>query len=97
MSAVHFADLALARRLEGADAAKYADYAHARPNVVPELNPAALPVAGGLAVYASDNSPYSQAVGLGLAGPVAAAEFDRTVRRNLFRPPTCASGANVTE
>lgn len=77
MTAVRFADLTLARRLEGADAAKYADYAHARPNVAPELNPAVLPIAGGLAVYAGDNSPYSRAVGLGLAGPVAAAEFDR--------------------
>ena len=71
-----FADLALAHRLEGADAAKYADYAHARPNLLPDLNPAVLRVAGGVAVYAGDNSPYSRAVGLGLAGPVAAAEFD---------------------
>ncbi len=77
MSAAHFADLALVRRLEGADAAKYADYAHARPNVVPDLNPAVLPVAGGLAVYAGDNSPYSRAVGLGLHGPVAEADFGR--------------------
>ncbi len=77
MTVGDFADLALARRLEGADAAKYADYAHARPNVVPDLNPAVLPVAGGIAVYAGDNSPYSRAVGLGLHGPLAEAEFGR--------------------
>ncbi len=72
-----FADLDLARRLEGADAAKYADYAHARPNVVPDLNPAVLPVAGGLAVYAGAGSPYSRAVGMGLHGPMAEAELTR--------------------
>jgi GNAT superfamily N-acetyltransferase len=72
-----FADLALARRLERAEAAKYADYAHARTAVVPELNPAVLPVGGGLAVYAGANSPYSRAVGLGLDGPVPEAEFRR--------------------
>lgn len=72
-----FADLDLARRLEGADAARYADYAHARPNVMPELNPAVLPVAGGVAVYAGANSPYSRAVGMGLYGPVAEVELTR--------------------
>lgn len=72
-----FADLALARRLEGADAARYADYAHARPRIVPELNPAVLRVAGGVAVYAGAESPFSRAVGLGLHGPIAEAEFAR--------------------
>lgn len=71
------ADLALARRLEGSDAARCADYAHARPNVAPDLNPAVLRVADGVAIYAGENSPYSGAVGLGLHGPVARAEFDR--------------------
>jgi hypothetical protein len=75
--AVVFADLSLAQRLEQAEAAKYADYAHARIAVMPELNPAALPVGGGLAVYAGPNSPYSRAIGLGLDGPVPEAEFRR--------------------
>jgi hypothetical protein len=72
-----FADLALAQRLEAADAAKYADYAHARTCVVPDLNPAVLPVAGGHAIYAGANSPYSRAVGIGLSGPVSEGEFGR--------------------
>lgn len=72
-----FADLALAQRLEAADAAKYADYAHARTCVVPDLNPAVLPIAGGYAIYAGANSPYSRAVSLGLAGPVSEAEIVR--------------------
>lgn len=70
-----FADIDLARRLEAAEAAKYAAYARARPCVMPDLNPSALPVAGGVVVYAGAGSPYSRAVGLGLRGPVSAAEF----------------------
>lgn len=70
-----FADLDLARRLEGAEAAKYAAYARSRPCVMPEVNPAALRVAGGMAVYAGKGSPYNRAVGLGLDGPVSRAEF----------------------
>lgn len=70
-----FVDIDLARRLEAMEAAKYAAYARARLCVVPELNPAALAVAGGVAVYAGDGSPYSRAVGLGLNGPVSQAEF----------------------
>lgn len=65
-----FADLELARRLERAEAAKYAAYAHGRTCVMPDLNPAVLSVAGGVAVYAGGNSPYNRAVGLGLDGPV---------------------------
>ena len=37
---------------------------------MPDLNPAVLSVAGGVAVYAGGNSPYNRAVGLGLDGPV---------------------------
>jgi GNAT superfamily N-acetyltransferase len=74
---VIFADLSLACRLEAADAARYADYAHARPNIMPEVNPSVMRIAGGIAVYAGANSPFSRAVGLGLAGPVAPAEFAR--------------------
>ncbi len=72
-----FADLDLARRLEAADAAKYAAYARARPCVMPEVNPAVLEVAGGVAVYAGPQSPYNRAVGLGMHGPVSESEFDR--------------------
>lgn len=70
-----FADLDLARRLEAAEAAKYAAYAHARPCVMPEVNPAVFTVAGGVAVYAGPDSPFNRGVGIGLHGPVSGAEF----------------------
>jgi hypothetical protein len=72
-----FADLALARRLEAAEVAKYGAYARARPCVMPGVNPAVLDVAGGVAVYAGPESPYNRAVGIGLQGPVSEAEFER--------------------
>lgn len=72
-----FADLDLARRLEAAEAAKYAAYARARPCVMPEVNPAVLAVAGGVAVYAGPGSPYNRGVGLGLHGPVSHSEFEQ--------------------
>jgi len=72
-----FADLALARRLEAAEARKYLDYAAARGRLHPEMTPAWEPIAGGYAVYAGDGNPYSRALGMGLHGPVAAAEIAR--------------------
>jgi len=72
-----FVDIELARRLEDAEALKYAAYAHARPCVVPELNPAVLAVGGGTAVYAGSGSPYTRAIGVGLRGPVSDGEFIR--------------------
>ncbi len=72
-----FADLALAQRLEGTEAQKYLDYASTRGRLRPELAPAWEPVAGGCAVYAGAGNPYSQAIGIGLQGPVSAAEIER--------------------
>ena len=60
-----FADLALARRLEAAEAQKYLDYAAARGRMHPELTPAWEPIAGGYAVYAGDGNPYNRGIGLG--------------------------------
>jgi GNAT superfamily N-acetyltransferase len=72
-----FADLALARRLEAAEAQKYLDYAATRGSRRPEMTPAWEPIAGGYAVYAGDGNPYSRAIGLGLYGPVAEADLAR--------------------
>jgi GNAT superfamily N-acetyltransferase len=63
-----FADAALARRLEAAEAAI------ARGCVRPGA--ATLEVAGGCAVFAGAGSPLTQAVGLGLRGPVSPADLD---------------------
>ena len=63
-----FADAALARRLEAAAAAI------ARGCV--RRGAATLEVAGGCAVFAGAASPLTQAVGLGLSGPVSPADLD---------------------
>lgn len=60
------ADLALIRRLEAAHAASGAASAQ-------EVEAAA----GGHLIFAGAESPVNQALGLGLAGPVTAAELDR--------------------
>jgi hypothetical protein len=63
------ADTVLARRLERAEAE------NARGCTAMHRDAAWLEVAGGIAVYAGAESPLSHAVGLGLAGPVTAAEL----------------------
>ena len=61
-----FADLHLARRLEASDAVNAACAA-----------PESLPVAGGIAAFAGAGSPLTHAIGVGMYGPVGAAELDR--------------------
>jgi hypothetical protein len=63
-----FADALLARRIEAAEAA------NARGCSAP--GGPVLEVAGGCAIFAGPDSPLTQAVGLGLNGPVADAEID---------------------
>ena len=64
-----FADLALARRLESAEAA------NARACAPPHPGAASLEIAGGCAIFAGAESPLTQAVGIGLAGPVGEAQL----------------------
>lgn len=61
-------DLALVQRLEAAQAAQNREFTP--PGGV-------LDVAGGVALFHGPGSPLSQALGLGLAGPVGDAELDR--------------------
>ena len=75
--AMSFADLALARRLEAAEAWSGVEYAQAQARLRPEIGATSEAVAGGHAVFAGVASPLSRAVGLGLDGPVTAAELDR--------------------
>lgn len=63
-----FADALLARRIEAAEAA------NARGCSAP--GGPVLEVAGGCAIFAGADSPLTQAVGLGLNGPVRDAEID---------------------
>jgi GNAT superfamily N-acetyltransferase len=72
-----FADLALARRLEGAEAQSGMEYVQAQARLRPAVGAMAEAVAGGYAAFAGVGSPLSRAVGLGLNGPVAAADLDR--------------------
>ncbi len=64
-----FSDLALARRLEAAEAAN----AKGCTAIHPEA--AWLDVAGGCAVFVGAESPLTHAVGIGLNGPVSAREI----------------------
>jgi hypothetical protein len=66
-----FADLALARRLEAAEALN-ARFCTASPP-----GAAFLDIAGGCAIFVGADSPLTQAVGLGLNGPVSEDEVDR--------------------
>jgi len=72
-----FADLALARRLEGADAAAGAACAINHARFYPEAGSAALEVAGGSAAFTGVDSPVTQAFALGLHGEVTADEMER--------------------
>jgi GNAT superfamily N-acetyltransferase len=74
---VLFADAALARRLEHAEAEGTAEYGRALARLRPELGAAVEAVGGGRAVFAGAGSPLSRAVGLGFEGPVTAMDLDR--------------------
>jgi GNAT superfamily N-acetyltransferase len=85
-------DLALARRIELAEAHAAAGCAPA-VDVLPSLA-AVERIAGGFAVYCGAGSPVTQAVGLGLDGPVSEEEFDRLEefyrsRNEAVRVETC--------
>ena len=87
-------NLELARELEFAEAEVAVCGAEAMQQLTPEVGTAVLQVAGGYAVYCGANSPVTQAVGLGLNGPVTGEEFDRLEefyfsRNEPVRAETC--------
>lgn len=67
-----FADAALARRIEAAEAAN-ARGCSSRPDGSP---PEVLEAGGGCAIFVGADSPLTQAVGVGLNGPVAGRDLD---------------------
>src|SRR3981081_2793971 len=69
-------NLGLARRIELAEAQAAVETAEALERSRPG-GAAIAQVAGGFAVYCGANSPVTQAVGLGLDGPVSEEEFDQ--------------------
>jgi len=87
-------DLQLARRVEQAEAQAAAECAQTVERLRPGGNAALLRVAGGYAVYCGPSSPITQAVALGLDGPVSEEEFDRLedfyrIRGEAVRVETC--------
>src|SRR5579864_300148 len=71
------ADLALARRLEGCDAWGNARCVSTLGALYPDVGAQVIPVAGGYAMYAGPDSPLTQAIGLGMNGPVTVADVER--------------------
>jgi GNAT superfamily N-acetyltransferase len=86
--------LELARRIELAEAQAAVDCATTTERLRPGSGAAVQSVAGGFAVYCGANSPVTQAVGLGLEGPVSEEEFKRLeefyrTRKEPVRVETC--------
>src|ERR1700691_758565 len=73
---MRFIDLDLARRVEMAEANAGRACAEACQRLHPEYSVAIEEIAGGVAVFAGIDSPITQAIGVGLHGPVSDAEVD---------------------
>jgi hypothetical protein len=87
-------DLALARRIELAEAHAAVDCAEALERMRPGGVGAVERIAGGFAIYCGAGSPVTQAVGLGLDGAISEEEFDRLEefyrsRNEAVRVETC--------
>ena len=76
-------NLELARRIELAEAQAAVDAAEALLLSRADSGAAVENLAGGFAVYCGPNSPLTQAVGLGLQGPVSDEDFERL--ENFYR------------
>src|SRR5262245_15673780 len=72
---IPFADLALARRLERAEATSSVRSVEARARVTPERGSTWIEIAGACAMYDGAQSPVTQTFGLGLFQAPAAADF----------------------
>ncbi len=86
--------LELARELEFAEAEVTVCGAETMRELQPEVGTAVMKVAGGYAVYCGASSPVTQAIGLGLNGPVTEEDFDRLEdfyfsRNEAVRVETC--------
>jgi len=69
--------LELARTIESAEAHAAVDCAEMMRALQPRNRATIDEIAGSFAVYCGPGSPITQAVGLGLNGPISAEEFDR--------------------
>lgn len=73
---MQFIDIDLARRVEMAEAHAGRECADAFHGLHPEFPVAVKEVAGGIAVFTGPDSPVTQAIGVGLNGPVSDDELD---------------------
>ncbi|MDQ3687518.1 MAG: hypothetical protein M3430_18235 [Acidobacteriota bacterium] len=71
-----FSDLALARRLERAEARGNAEFVEARARVAPESGAGWIEVAGAYAMFDAVTSPATQTFGLGLFETITPAEME---------------------
>jgi len=71
------ADLALARRIEAAEAANGFRVACAVAQASPGVGAVAEPFLGGCALFGGVGSPMTHALGIGMSEPVSAVELDR--------------------
>ena len=76
-------NIELARRIELAEAQAAVGGAETMRRLRPESATAVEQIAGGYAIYCGANSPTTQALGMGLDGPVNEEEFDRL--ENFYR------------
>ncbi len=80
MELIPFADLALARRFERAEAAACAGFAAARRRLQPECGAEWIECAGAYVVFDTVDSPVTQSFGLGVFEPITPAVLDEIER-----------------
>jgi len=76
-------NIELARRIELAETQAAVGGAETMRRLRPGRGAAVEPIAGGFAIYCGADSPTTQAVGMGLDGPVSEEEFERL--ENFYR------------
>lgn len=69
--------VSLGQNLEDADARNAALLAAARARLRPDSGATSISIAGGSVAFAGTGSPLTHAIGIGMNGPVSAADFDR--------------------
>lgn len=72
-----FCDARLAKRIESAEAQLIAEASHAAHRRAPGGDGFLLPIAGGVASFAEQGSPFNKVAGLGFDGVPGAADLDR--------------------
>jgi ribosomal protein S18 acetylase RimI-like enzyme len=90
---VNFIDKAFARRLEAAEGVPQVHYAKLYQKLYPEVGAAAEEICGGGMVFAGVGSPVGRTIGIGLDGPVSAAELDRV--EQFYRSRKASSQVDV--